>query len=251
MSVANGAVVVGGSSGIGAAIVESYRKQGTQVLVWDIAGEPDVTCDVADPAAVDRALATTLDLMGVPGQLTVTAGVGHVGLLLEESVEDWDRVMTINTRGPWLVMRAMAKAAIESSASCSFIATSSVSAHLVDRSMGTYCASKAALSMLVKVAACEWAPHGIRVNAVGPGVTQTPMLGNAPTGSGWLGSVQDRTPLGRLGFADDIAQAVLALHELEWVTGQVLDVDGGLSLHSPIDAYGENLRLGFTVTQDQ
>ena len=122
------------------------------------------------------------------------------------------------------------------------VATSSVSAHLVDRAMGPYCASKAALSMLVKVAACEWAPLGIRVNAVGPGVTETPMLGRAPTDGGWLRAVAERTALGRLGRAADIAQAVLALHDLEWVTGQVLDCDGGLSLHSPIDAFGEATR---------
>jgi NAD(P)-dependent dehydrogenase (short-subunit alcohol dehydrogenase family) len=137
-------------------------------------------------------------------------------------------------------MRAMARAMIESSTPASIIATSSVSAHLVDRSMGLYCASKAALSMVVKVAAFEWAPHGIRVNAVAPGVTQTPMLGRAPVGTGWLARVEDRTPLGRLGQSGDIAEAVLALHELGWVTGQVLDVDGGLTLHSPIDSFGES-----------
>jgi NAD(P)-dependent dehydrogenase (short-subunit alcohol dehydrogenase family) len=104
--------------------------------------------------------------------------------------------------------------------------------------MGLYCASKAALSMIVRVAACEWAPFGIRVNAIGPGVTQTPMLGRAPTESGWLSDVQHRTPLGRLGQADDIADAVAAVHGMAWVTGQVLDCDGGLSLHSPIDAFG-------------
>ena len=244
MSDAEAAVVVGGSSGIGAAIAEMYRTRGRRVVVWDIAGDPDVKCDVADPDSVDRALAETLGLVGVPGQVTVTAGVGHVGMLLDVPVEEWDRVIAVNTRGPLLVMRAMAKAMIDASASGSLIATSSVSAHLVDRSMGTYCASKAALSMLVKVAACEWAPHGLRVNAVGPGVTQTPMLGDAVTGRSWWGAVEDRTPLGRLGQAGDIAQAVLGLHELEWVTGQVLDVDGGLSLHSPIDAYGENARRG-------
>jgi NAD(P)-dependent dehydrogenase (short-subunit alcohol dehydrogenase family) len=242
MSDAKSAVVVGGSSGIGAAVVDLYRSQGTSVLVWDIAGKPDVECDVADPKSVDRAVTETLALAGVPAELTVTAGVGHVGMLLDVPVEEWDRVLAVNTRGPLLVMRALARAALDASAPASFIATSSVSARLVDRSMGTYCASKAALSMLVKVAACEWAPHGIRVNAVGPGVTQTPMLGEAPTGRGWWGAVEDRTPLGRLGQPGDIAEAVLALHRLGWVTGQVLEVDGGLALHSPIDAYGENTR---------
>ena len=96
--------------------------------------------------------------------------------------------------------------------------------------------------MVVEIAACEWAPHGIRVNAVGPGVTATPMLGRAPTDTGWLAAVQRRTPLGRLGQADDIAEVIRLLHGAQWVTGQILEADGGLGLHSPIDAFGENRR---------
>jgi NAD(P)-dependent dehydrogenase (short-subunit alcohol dehydrogenase family) len=141
-----------------------------------------------------------------------------------------------------LVMRAMARAMIEASVPGSMVATSSVSAHVVDRSMAAYCASKAALSMVVRVAACEWAPHGIRVNAVGPGVTETPMLGRAPVDSGWLAAVQHRTPLGRLGRPEDVVGAIRGLHDMGWVTGQVLDCDGGLALHSPIDAFGESQR---------
>ena len=84
------------------------------------------------------------------------------------------------------------------------------------------------------------------MNAVGPGVTETPMLGLSPTDSGWLAAVTERTPLGRLGRPADIAQAVLALHHMDWVTGQVLECDGGLALHSPIDAYGESQRAAGT-----
>lgn len=236
------AVVVGGASGIGAAVVDRQRRDGSHVVVWDIAGEYDVRCDVADPDSIDGALAETIASVGLPGRLTITAGVGHSGLLTDVGPDDWDRVMTINARGPWLVLRAFASAMVEAESPGSLVATSSVSAHLVDRNMGVYCASKAALSMVVRVAAFEWAPHGIRVNAVGPGVTQTPMLGGAPSGGGWLSGVAERTPLGRIGEADDIAGAVVALHGLGWVTGQVLDCDGGLSLHSPIDSYAEVLK---------
>jgi NAD(P)-dependent dehydrogenase (short-subunit alcohol dehydrogenase family) len=120
----------------------------------------------------------------------------------------------------------------------SFIAVSSISARLVDRSMGIYCASKAALSMLAQVAAVEWGPFGIRVNAIAPGVTRTPMLGSGPAlsveGSPWLAGVTERTALGRIGEPEDIAQSIIALHSMEWVTGQVLECDGGLSLQSPI-----------------
>jgi len=235
-------VVVGGASGIGAAVANAERAAGATVVVWDIAGSRDIECDVVDPASIDDAVAKTLELVGVPTEVTITAGVGHSGLLVDESVDDWDRVMAVNARGPWLVMRAMARAMVDASVPGSMVATSSVSAHLVDRSMATYCASKAALSMIVRVAACEWAPHGIRVNAVGPGVTETPMLGRAPVDSGWLAAVRRRTPLARLGRPDDIAAAIRGLHDMAWVTGQVLDCDGGLALHSPIDAFGESQR---------
>ena len=169
--------------------------------------------------------------------------MGHSGLLLDLAPEEWDRVIEVNTRGPMLVMRAVARALIDAGAPGSIVATSSVSARLIDRAMATYCASKAALSMVVRVAACEWGPHGIRVNAVGPGVTATPMLGPDPsTERGYLRGVVERTALGRLGQPEEIADTILALHALGWVTGQVLEADGGLSLQSPIDSFGESQR---------
>jgi NAD(P)-dependent dehydrogenase (short-subunit alcohol dehydrogenase family) len=234
------AVVVGGASGIGAAVVAAYRSHNVPVEVWDVAEGADIVCDVREPDSVDDAMRTTIERVGVPLWTTITAGIGHGGLLMDEDVESWNRVMEINTRGPWLVMRAMARAMIDAGIAGSLIATSSVSAHLVDRGMGVYCASKAALSMIIRIAASEWAPQGIRVNGIGPGVTATPMLG--PVDAPWLSGVRERTPLGRLGQPEDIAETVLSLHALPWVTGQIVDCDGGLSLHSPIDSYGEALK---------
>jgi NAD(P)-dependent dehydrogenase (short-subunit alcohol dehydrogenase family) len=145
-------------------------------------------------------------------------------------------------KGVWLVLRAFQRAmradrADPASVPGSMVVTSSVSARLADRTMGLYCASKAALDMVVRVAALEWAP-GVRVNAVAPGVTDTPMLGPAPRTEGWLAGVADRTALGRLGTPDDIAETILGIHAMGWVTGQVLVCDGGLSQHSPIDPLG-------------
>jgi NAD(P)-dependent dehydrogenase (short-subunit alcohol dehydrogenase family) len=107
--------------------------------------------------------------------------------------------------------------------------------------MGLYCASKAALDMVVRVAATEWAP-GVRVNGVAPGVTDTPMLGRAPRDGAWLAGVAGRTALGRLGAADDVAEAVGAVHAMSWVTGQVIECDGGLGLESPIAPMGPRRR---------
>ena len=240
------ALVIGGSSGIGAAVAEAYRSQRTHCVTWDIAGEPDVVCDVRNPDAVDRAVDETRHLWGIPNWVTVTAGVGHGGLLADVTPDEFDRVLAVNTRGPWLCLRGWARVLKAERRIGSLVAVSSVSARLADRTMGVYCASKAALSMLVRVAADEWGPDGLRVNAVAPGVTRTPMLGTETgltvEGSPWLAAVSARTSLGRLGEPDDIAQVILAVHGMEWVTGQIVACDGGLSLRSPIDPYGEALR---------
>jgi NAD(P)-dependent dehydrogenase (short-subunit alcohol dehydrogenase family) len=229
------AVVIGGASGIGGAVVARLRAAETPTLVWDRRGTADIICDISDPGQVDAAVAATLDRVGVPGQVTITAGVGHSGPLATAHPDEWDRVMGVNAKGVWLAMRGLGQAMVGAGQG-SIVAVSSVSAQVADRAMGLYCASKAALEMLVKVAAVEWSP--VRVNAVAPGVTDTPMLGPVPRTGPWLSAVAGRTALGRLGRADDVAEAILAVHSLAWVTGQVVVCDGGLALHSPIDPPG-------------
>jgi NAD(P)-dependent dehydrogenase (short-subunit alcohol dehydrogenase family) len=231
-------VVIGGGSGIGAAVAERYRSAGVEVVVWDRATGSDILCDITDPDQVDTAARDTLERVGPPTEITVTAGIGHSGLLMDTDPSAWDRVMGANAKGVWLAMRSLA-GEMASSGGGSVVALSSVSSRLADRTMGLYCASKAALDMVVKVAACEWAPD-VRVNAVAPGVTDTPMLGPAPRDGPWLTGVSERTVLGRLGRPDDIAEAVLAVHGMRWVTGQIIECDGGLALHSPIDPTGRH-----------
>jgi NAD(P)-dependent dehydrogenase (short-subunit alcohol dehydrogenase family) len=234
------AVVVGGASGIGAAVAAAHPARSDDVLVWDVGDGADVRCDITDPDAVGAATAATLDRVGVPDLVTVTAGIGHAGLLLDVPAGDWDRVVGTNAKGVWLAMRALAGPMLAEGGG-SIVATSSVSARLADRTMGLYCVSKAALDMLIKVASVEWAP-AVRVNGVAPGVTDTPMLGPAPRDRGWLRGVAERTALGRLGSAGDVAEAVLAVHAMRWVTGEIVTCDGGLSRRSPIDPLGAQVR---------
>ena len=236
------AVVTGGGSGIGSAVVDRLRTVGADVVVWDIKGG-DIHCDISDPESVSAAIEQTVAGHGTPDRLVACAGVGASGLLLDQTPADWQRVIDTNLTGTWLTMRAVARAMIDAGSGGSIVAVSSISGTLADRDMGAYCVSKAGIDMLVRVAATEWGAHGIRVNAVGPGVTRTPMLAKPEQLPGWVEGLTERTALGRLGEADDVAEAIVAVLEMSWVTGQTVFADGGLALHSPIDAYGQVQRL--------
>lgn len=235
------AVVIGGASGIGAAVVARQRAAGIDVVVWDLdspalTSDGGIACDITAEDQIAAATETTIDRIGVPRQVTVTAGVGHGGMLLHAPADDWDRVVGINAKGVWLAMRALAAPMLQGDGG-SIVVTSSVSARLVDQTMGIYCVSKAALDMVIRVAAAEWAPT-VRVNGVAPGVTDTPMLGPVPRDRGWLRGVADRTAMDRLGTPDDIAETIVGVHEMRWLVGQIVPADGGLSLHSPINPLG-------------
>lgn len=236
------AIVTGGASGIGAAVAAKLRNAGQSTVVWDITGG-DIYCDISDPDSVSAAVEQTVAAHGVPDRLVACAGIGASGLLLEQPHADWQKVIDTNLTGTWLTMRAVAAAMVDAGAGGSIVAVSSVSGTLADRDMGAYCVSKAGIDMLVRVAAAEWGLHGIRVNAVGPGVTRTPMLAEPEQLPGWVEGLSERTALGRLGEADEVADVIIAVLEMSWVTGQTVFADGGLALHSPIDAYGQIQRL--------
>jgi NAD(P)-dependent dehydrogenase (short-subunit alcohol dehydrogenase family) len=235
------AVVTGGASGIGSAVANRLRSAKADVIVWDLKGG-DIDCDISDSDAVSAAIDQTVAGHGTPDRLVACAGLGASGLLLEQSPADWRRVIDTNLTGTWLTMRAVANAMVNAQTEGSIVAVSSISGTLADRDMGAYCVSKAGIDMLVRVAAAEWGAHGIRVNAVGPGVTRTPMLAKPEQLPGWVEGLTERTALGRLGEADDVAEAIVAVLEMSWVTGQIVFADGGLAIHSPIDAYGQMKR---------
>ncbi|MGZ4530492.1 MAG: SDR family NAD(P)-dependent oxidoreductase [Mycobacterium sp.] len=236
------ALVTGAASGIGREVAARLRGAGHDVVVWDLSGG-DIACDVSDPDAVAAAMAQTVRAHGVPTRIVTCAGVGASGLLLEQSLAEWNRVLAVNLTGTWLTIRAGAQAMVDAGAGGSIVAVSSISGTVADRDMGAYCVSKAGVDMLVKVAAAEWGVHGIWVNAVGPGVTRTPMLAKPEQLPGWVEALSERTALGGLGDAVDVAGAIVGVLELPWVTGQVVHADGGLALHSPIDAYGQLQRV--------
>jgi NAD(P)-dependent dehydrogenase (short-subunit alcohol dehydrogenase family) len=236
------ALVTGGASGIGREVAARLREAGHGVVVWDLSGG-DIACDVSDPDAVSAAMEQTVRDHGVPTRIVTCAGIGASGMLLEQSPAEWERVLAVNLTGTWLTIRAGAQAMVDAGVGGSIVAVSSISGTLADRDMGAYCVSKAGVDMLVKVGAVEWGGYGIRVNAVGPGVTRTPMLAKPEQLPGWVEGLSERTALGGLGEAGDVAAAIVGVLELPWVTGQVVHADGGLALHSPIDAYGQLQRV--------
>ena len=236
------ALVTGGASGIGREVAGRLRDAGHDVVVWDLTGG-DIACDVSDSGAVSAAMEQTLRDHGVPTRIVTCAGIGASGMLLQQSLTEWERVLAVNLTGTWLTIRAGAQAMIDAGVGGSIVAVTSISGTLADRDMGAYCVSKAGVDMLVKVAAVEWGNRGIRVNAVGPGVTRTPMLAKPEQLPGWVEGLSERTALGGLGAASDVAGAIVGVLELPWVTGQIVHADGGLALHSPIDAYGQMQRV--------
>lgn len=223
------AVITGGSSGIGAAIADALSTAGAKPVVWDRAPQADVVCDVTEPAQVNDAMRRTIDIAGVPSILVASAGIVAGSELLDLDLDEWDRVLSVNLRGALICMKEFAACLVDAGRGGSVLAVSSVNSTVVDAGLAAYSASKAALNMVVRIAAVEWGSLGIRVNAIGPGVTETPMV-RFTSDPGYLRNLRARTPLGDVGKPGQIAEAALNLIRSDWVTGQVVMVDGGASL---------------------
>lgn len=234
------AVVTGGASGIGAAVVDELRAAGARPLVWDLApGDDGIRCDVADASEVAAAMRETVARARTPTLLVTSAGLGGFGPVADMDLDEWHRILEVNLTGTMLCLRAAARSMLDAGLGGAVVCISSVNGRIPDRGMAAYCCSKAAVDMLVRVAAAELAPSGIRVNAVAPGVTDTPLFsGSAGRIPGFVDAVSSRTAMGRTGTADEVAELVVGLLRTRWVTGESVAADGGLSLHSPIDPWG-------------
>lgn len=221
-------VVTGAAGGIGAAICDLFDGAGWDVVAVDrvdLDRRGAVTVDLADPALVIERL----------GQLErVDALVNNAAIqlfkpIVATSVSDWDEVSAVNLRGPFVCLKACYEQLVR--ARGSVVNVASVHATATSRSIAAYAASKGGLTAFTRAAALELAPLGVRVNAVLPGAVDTPALqaGFARTPDAEE-RVLERTPLGRVGDARDIAEAVLFLADnrrASFITGQELVVDGG------------------------
>jgi NAD(P)-dependent dehydrogenase (short-subunit alcohol dehydrogenase family) len=236
------ALVTGGASGIGRAVVGHLAGAGASVAVLDredASGDENVDvalrCDITDEQAVVDSVRRAHDALGGLTVAVLNAGVGGFGALVDLEAAEWDRVLATNLRGTFLCLREVARVMIETGLGGSIVAVTSISGFLADRQMAHYSVSKAGVAELVRVAARELGPFGVRVNAVAPGTTDTPLFASAARLPGYSARVAGRTALGGVGEPDAVAEAVVAVLCMTWVTGQVVAADGGLSLWSPID----------------
>lgn len=245
------AVVTGASGGLGAHFARLLAREGAAVAVAArrmdrveaLAGElaaaggraMALKLDVAEAAAIGPALDEVQAALGPLSILVNNAGVGGEGLALEVSLEDWDNTFAVNVRGTFLAAREAARRMLESGVAergeARIVNIASVASHTVLPGLAAYCASKAAVAMLTKGLAREWARRGIAVNALAPGYIETDI--NASWWSTEGGQKQLKSfPRRRLMDASDLDAAflILAGPAASAITGSVITVDDGQSL---------------------
>lgn len=243
------AIITGAGGGIGAASATLFAQQGAAVVLVDIRLEAAekvaasvreaggralaLAADVGDEADVRGVVDRTLAEFGAVDVLLNNAGVAHQSTLVETTVEDWDRVMAVNLRGSFLLIKHAAPAMDGSGA---IVNISSVAAVMAVREAGAYTASKGGVLSLTRVAAAELAP-GIRVNGICPGTVRTAMpeemLRNRGGGDVDAGAAltAQRYLSGRLGEPGEIAATALflAAPDSSFLTGAVIVADGGVT----------------------
>jgi NAD(P)-dependent dehydrogenase (short-subunit alcohol dehydrogenase family) len=241
-------VVVGGASGIGKAVAHALAADGCRVIVADrnADGARSVATELGDPHTAATVEVTDEDsvraLFDGAGDLDIvvnTAGYSALGLITELAAEDFRGVVDVCLTGAFLVIKHAAPR-LHGGA---LVSISSLNGRQPAAAMSAYCAAKAGLSMLTQVAALELAPHGIRVNAVAPGFVHTPLTEPATQIPGVVDEYVENTPLGRAGTPEDIADAVLFLCKAPWLTGEVLDLNGGAHMMRYPDLMGHVMKL--------
>ncbi|MBQ7000400.1 MAG: SDR family oxidoreductase [Oscillospiraceae bacterium] len=225
-------VITGGSRGIGAAAVELFAARGDRVYflyeknheaakaVADKTGAIPICCDVADGAAVQEAFAQIGDV----DILICNAGTMWFGLLSMMEEAAWDRLFAVNVKGIYHCVNAAMPSFLKKHSGC-IITVSSMWGQVGASCEAAYSATKGAVIALTKALAKELGPSGIRVNCVAPGVILTDMC--ASVDPAVLAEMAEESPVGRNGKPMDVAKAMEYLTEAEFVTGQVLPVNGG------------------------
>jgi NAD(P)-dependent dehydrogenase (short-subunit alcohol dehydrogenase family) len=242
------ALVTGATGGLGRAITETLADAGAAVVLSDLdssrceqaaqglraAGHKThaMGCDLRSVAAIDRLTESALAWQGRLDILVCNAGIqGPAGPLGGISAEDWDEVLAVNLRSAWrLTARLIPEMAQRGGGSVILI--SSIAGLRGNKSIGLYGVSKAGLAQLARNLAVEWGPHGVRVNALSPGLIRTPLSAGLMGDEAFISRRLSLTPLRRVGEPEEIAGVVVLLASRAggFITGQNLIIDGGTTI---------------------
>lgn len=233
------AVVTGGASGLGKCIVENFARSGAKVIVLDVCKVlPQkfnglditlITLDVTNEFAVSDAANQILEQFGKVDCLVNCAGITRRMPAEEFNTSDFELVVKVNLEGTFLCCREFGKRMLEAGHGA-IVNIASLGAHVAITNSAAYCASKGGVAQLTKTLGVEWAARGVRVNALTPGVFETPLLRqcieqNASYGDNMLAKI----PMGRFGKPQDLAGPALFLCSdmASYITGHILAVDAG------------------------
>ena len=251
------ALITGAAQGIGEACAKAFAAHGASVVLADIQGDLckqvgerlaeshgvatlAVDCDLTDDTACEALVAQAVQRFGHIDVLVNNAGIIAAGTILEISREDFDRVLDVNLRAHFVMTQLIAKHMVDGGIRGSVINMSSVNAVLAIPNQVPYAVAKGGLAQLTRTSAIGLAPHGIRVNAIGPGSIETDILKAVMTDDEARRMILSRTPMGRIGQVDEVAKVAvfLASDYASYVTAQTIYPDGGrmaLNYTVPVD----------------
>lgn len=249
------ALITGAGSGLGLATAQAFADAGARVVINDVRldaaeaaaaglGESHMAVggDVSKEEAVASMVALVEDRMGGIDILVNNAGMPDSFVpTVEQPLSHWQKLIDVHLTGTYLVSKTVAPGMIRRGRGGAILNLNSIAGVVGLPVRTAYSAAKAGIGMLTRVLGCEWGPHGIRVNAVAPGYMMTPLTEKLiAEGKIDVRRIRRRTPMGAMGTADDIAQAMLFLasDRAKFITGVTLPVDGGyMAWGAPSDAY--------------
>jgi len=243
-------LITGAARGIGFGIAEAFAHAGASIAICDRDGDglaqaardllerhPQVECvelvaDVSDPGQVTSLVDTADQRLDGIDVLINNAGFGGMRRFWEMSFEEWNGVLATTLTGTFLCSRDVVRHMLEREIRGKIINIASTNAVIPSTGISAYCAAKGGVSMFTKAAALELAPHGITMNAIGPGTTFTPGTEGFYRLPGLHEAFLERSPMGRFGELSDISKVavMLASDYASWITGQLILADGGQSL---------------------
>jgi NAD(P)-dependent dehydrogenase (short-subunit alcohol dehydrogenase family) len=235
------ALITGAGSGIGEAIAHAMAAAGARVIAADIDGAAaertaraigstalGLACDVADRGQCDALAADVRQQVGAASILVNNAGIIRRGAVTDaDARRDWDTTLAVNLDGPYNMVTAFLDQLRETKGA--IVNIGSIQSFVALPNSAAYTTSKGGVRMLTKALAIELSPLGIRVNAIGPGFTATPLNADARANAAYMANFERRIPLGRIGMPEDIAgpAVFLASDMARYITGVTLPVDGG------------------------